>query len=79
MLNNAMRVSLNLPKSLVEKFDEIAMELCVPRTALINMALSQYIENKEAISTMGGLQDLVNRMEGYEITKKVETIEEVKK
>jgi len=63
MKENGLRVNLTLNKDLVKLYDELAQGMCIPRNALLNMVLTQYIENKQAVSAMSGLEGLVAKME----------------
>jgi metal-responsive CopG/Arc/MetJ family transcriptional regulator len=70
MIKNSMKVNLTLNKDLVESYDVLAREMCVPRSALLNIVLTQYIENKLALNSMSGLEGLVAKMENMKESDK---------
>lgn len=65
MIKNVIRVNINLNRDLVRAYDDIAANMCIPRSALMVFALTQYLENKQALSSMSNLEELVGKMENY--------------
>ena len=70
MLDNSKRVNLNLPDDLVKSYDDMARKMCVPRSALITIALVTYLDNKVALDTLGNMKALIAEIE-IEQNKKV--------
>jgi metal-responsive CopG/Arc/MetJ family transcriptional regulator len=64
MIENSMKLNLTLNKDLVKQYEDMASNMCIPRSALMTIALIQYMEQKQALNSMSSFEDLVGRMEG---------------
>ncbi len=58
------RLNLNLDEDLISKIDVYAEELHINRSACISVILSQFLSNKETVTTMGKMIDIYEKEKG---------------
>lgn len=58
-----MRVNINVSDRINNWFNEKANELGVTRSALMCMAMNEYIDQKEAMVSFSNIQDIISQVE----------------
>lgn len=54
------RVNINFDEELLKKIDDYAKKLGVNRSATISMLCSEYLDQKEALTTLQALSSMAN-------------------
>jgi len=60
------KLNINISDNLMEWLDNRAKEINVTKTALVNLALEQYMQSHIVISQADGIGDLVKKMQEIE-------------
>ena len=60
------KLNINISDNLMEWLDMRAKEIHVTKTALVNLALEQYMQSHKVISQTDGISELVKKMAGIE-------------
>lgn len=63
------RINMNISSELVEWFDKKSSEIGVSRTALMSMAMYQYMEQRENIKALENFQIILDRVEKMDQNK----------
>lgn len=63
--NNLIRVNIRVSKKIKEYFEKKSAETGVAQSALMALALDEYIDQKQVVdfTTNGGIQDLLRQIE----------------
>lgn len=58
-----VKISMNINEDLKNWYEEKAKETGISRTALMSMALTNYMDSKKALSETGSIAKLVEQLE----------------
>ena len=64
------RINMNISSELVDWFDKKSSEIGVSRTALMSMAMYQYMEQRENIKALGNVQLILDKLEKMDNNKR---------
>lgn len=66
MTEKLFRINSRIGKTQNEWLDQESQKTGISKSALMQMALEQYISQKDAISAMNNMTDLYNKLDGIE-------------